>query len=91
MFLLRYMDSLDLRRTIGVATNKSERWNKFLQWVNFGGRGLIAEAARDEQRKLIKYIFPPTQGGLRRALTVYKDAVVVLRVYHQRQKWPPTA
>ena len=55
MFLLKYMDSLELRRTIGVATNKSERWNKFLQWVNFGGRGLIVEAARDEQRKLIKY------------------------------------
>ena len=22
---------------------------------------------------------------------VYKEAVVVLRVYHQRQKWPPSA
>ena len=55
IFLLKYLDSVDLRRVIGVATNKSERWNKFLRWINFGGRGLIAEVARDEQRKFIKY------------------------------------
>jgi hypothetical protein len=34
--------------------NKSEDFNRFTQWVAFGGR-LLAENDRDEQRKLIKY------------------------------------
>jgi TnpA family transposase len=55
IFLLRYIDSLDLRRAIGAATNKSELFNKYAQWVNFGGGGLVTAAARDEQRKMIKY------------------------------------
>jgi hypothetical protein len=37
------------------ATNKSEALNRFLQWVFFGGEGIIAENCRDEQRKAIKY------------------------------------
>ncbi len=34
--------------------NKSEDFNRFSQWIAFGGR-LLAENDRDEQRKLIKY------------------------------------
>jgi hypothetical protein len=44
-----------LRRLIQSATNKSERFNQFLQWVAFGGGALAAEGVRGEQRKFIKY------------------------------------
>ena len=40
---------------IQAATNKSEAFNKFVQWVCFGGEGVITENVRDEQRKFIKY------------------------------------
>jgi len=55
IFLLRYLSEIDLRRKIQAATNKSEAFNKFAQWVSFGGNGVIAENVRDEQRKVIKY------------------------------------
>jgi TnpA family transposase len=55
IFLLRYLSDPKLRRQIQRATNKSEAFNKFAQWVLFGGGGVIAENIRDEQRKIIKY------------------------------------
>ena len=55
MFLLRYISEVELRRTIQTATNKSERFNEFVQWISFGGDDVIAENIRDEQRKFIKY------------------------------------
>ena len=55
MFLLRYISEADLRQAIQSATNKSERFNEFVQWVSFGGDHVIAENVRDEQRKFIKY------------------------------------
>ena len=55
MFLLRYVAEVELRRTILAATNKSERFNEFVQWISFGTDNLIAENVRDEQRKFIKY------------------------------------
>jgi len=54
-FLLDYLSDTELRRLIQTATNKSERFNQFLQWVAFGGGALAAEGIRDEQRKFIKY------------------------------------
>ena len=54
-FLLRYLNDAELRRVIQAATNKSEAFNRFVQWLFFGGEGLIAENDRDRQRKLIKY------------------------------------
>jgi TnpA family transposase len=54
-FLLHYLSDIELRRLIQAATNKSERFNQFLQWVSFGGGALAAEGVRDEQRKFIKY------------------------------------
>ena len=53
--LLRYLSNLELRHVINTATAKSERFNKFVQWVAFGGDSVIAENVRDEQRKFIKY------------------------------------
>ena len=55
IFLLRYLSSVELRHTIQAATNKSEAFNRLVQWVCFGGDGVIAENVRDEQRKFIKY------------------------------------
>jgi TnpA family transposase len=55
MFLLRYISEPDLRQAIQSATNKSERFNEFVQWISFGGDNVIAENVRDEQRKFIKY------------------------------------
>ena len=55
IFLLRYLSDAELRRTIQAATNKSERFNQFVQWVSFGGDSVIAENTRDEQRKFVKY------------------------------------
>jgi TnpA family transposase len=55
-FLLDCLSGIELRRLIQAATNKSERFNQFLQWVSFGGGALAAEGVRDEQRKFIKYI-----------------------------------
>ncbi|ALG74229.1 hypothetical protein VY88_17950 [Azospirillum thiophilum] len=55
IFLLKFLSSLELRHLIQAATNKSELFNKYVQWVAFGESGLITEGVRDEQRKLIKY------------------------------------
>ena len=55
IFLLEYLSDVELRRLIQGATNKSERFNQFVQWVAFGGGALASEGVRDEQRKFIKY------------------------------------
>ena len=54
-FLLQYLGSTELRTLIQAATNKSEAFNGFAQWVAFGGDGTITTNDRDEQRKVIKY------------------------------------
>jgi hypothetical protein len=43
MLLLRYLSDLELRHVINTATTKSERFNKFVEWVAFGGDSVIAE------------------------------------------------
>jgi len=55
IFLLRYIDEVELRKTIQSATNKSEEFNGFAKWLFFGGEGIIAENLRHEQRKIVKY------------------------------------
>ena len=54
-FLLKYISSVELRTLIHAATNKSEAFNGFSQWIAFGGDGTISTNDRDEQRKIIKY------------------------------------
>lgn len=54
-FLLRYINDVEVRKTVQSATNKSEEFNGFSQWLMFGGEGVIAENLRHEQRKIIKY------------------------------------
>jgi len=53
IFLLRFMNDEELRRTISAATNIAEAWNGFVQWVAFGGEGVIRQNNREEQRKII--------------------------------------
>jgi len=54
-FLLQYLNDAQLRATIQAATNKSEAFNHFVQWLSFGGEGVISTNNREEQRKLIRY------------------------------------
>ena len=54
-FLLQYLADEDLRTTIHAATNKSEAFNGFVQWLAFGGEGVIRENDRLEQLKVVKY------------------------------------
>jgi TnpA family transposase len=53
-FLLNWISDLELRRIALRSMNKSEQFNRFSQWVAFGGQ-VLEENNRDEQRKLIKY------------------------------------
>lgn len=55
IFLLQYVSSVEMRHMIQAATNKSEAFNKYVDWVSFGGAGLLSQGTRDEQRKFIKY------------------------------------
>ena len=48
LFLLKYLNGLELRRTIHVATNKSEPYNDFAQLLMFGGEGAIARTSEKE-------------------------------------------
>jgi TnpA family transposase len=54
IFLLEYLTDVELRQTIHASINKSERFNKFAQWVYFAA-DTIQENVRDEQIKIIKY------------------------------------
>jgi TnpA family transposase len=55
IFLLRFVSDEEMRRTIHAATNTAEAWNGFVQWVAFGGEGVIRQNNREEQRKIIRY------------------------------------
>lgn len=53
-FLLQYIHDIELRRTISAATNKSEEFNQFTDWIAFASK-VIPENIRYEQNKVIKY------------------------------------
>lgn len=55
LFLLNYIDNVDLRQVIQSETNKSEEFNGFIKWLFFGGEGVIAQNVRHEQNKIVKY------------------------------------
>jgi len=55
IFLLQFINDEELRRTITASTNTVEAWNQFVQWVAFGGEGVIRQNNREEQRKIIRY------------------------------------
>ena len=53
-FLLDYVHEVALRELIFAATNKSEEFNQFSDWVAFASK-VIPENLRHEQSKTIKY------------------------------------
>ncbi|MEU0679932.1 Tn3 family transposase [Streptomyces albogriseolus] len=53
--LLRYLSDPALRRRVTAATNKTESFNRFSQWVGFGNRGVIADNDPVEQEKAMKF------------------------------------
>jgi len=74
MFLLRFMNDDELRRTINAATNLAEAWNGLIQWVAFGGEGVVRQNNREEQRKIIRY------NHLVANLVVFHNVVSMTRV-----------
>ncbi|MEM6802728.1 MAG: Tn3 family transposase, partial [Bacteroidota bacterium] len=54
IFLLDYIQDIELRRLIFAATNKSEEFNQFADWVAFASK-VIPENLKYEQSKIIKY------------------------------------
>ena len=54
-FLLNYINDPELRRIIQAATCKSEEFNEFINWIRFGGGGVITDNLRFSQRKIIKF------------------------------------
>jgi TnpA family transposase len=74
LFLLRFINDAELRRTINAATNIAEAWNGLIQWVAFGGDGVIRQNNREEQRKIIRY------NHLVANLVVFHNVVSMTRV-----------
>ena len=54
-FLMEYIHSAKLRAKVQGATNKSESFNAFVQWLAFGNMGVLRTNDREELRKRIKY------------------------------------
>ena len=54
-FLMEYIHDAKLRATVQGATNKSESFNAFVQWLAFGDMGILRTNNREELRKRIKY------------------------------------
>lgn len=53
--LLRFLSDPALRRRVTAATNKTEAFNGFSQWIGFGNRGVIADNDPVEQEKAMKF------------------------------------
>ena len=53
IFLLRFINDEELRRTITATTNIAEAWNGFVQWVAFGGEGVIRQNNRRVTAKFV--------------------------------------
>jgi TnpA family transposase len=54
LFLLRFISSVEIRRTIRAETTKIEAYNDFLDWISFGGP-VIKSSDPVEQEKHLKY------------------------------------
>lgn len=54
LFLLRFVSSTEVRRTIRAETTKVETFNDFLDWISFGGP-VVKSGDPVEQEKQLKY------------------------------------
>lgn len=55
LFLLDYVSESSLRRQIQAATTKIESYNRFSQWIFFGGEEMMTSRDPVEYEKRIKY------------------------------------
>ena len=55
IFLLNYINDIELRRVIHAATCKSEEFNNFIDWVAFGHDGTITDNLHGAQKKIINF------------------------------------
>jgi len=55
LFLLEYISDAPLRQSIQAATTKIESYHNFLDWITFGGDGIVKPRDPVEQEKRIKY------------------------------------
>lgn len=56
LFLLEYISDPHLRQYIQTATTKIESYHNFLDWIAFGGHGILTPRDPVEQEKRIKYM-----------------------------------
>ena len=56
ILLLKYLSSMELRQEIRATTTIVERYNDFLDWIDFGGDGVLRSRDPVEQEKRIKYL-----------------------------------
>lgn len=78
-FLLLYLADPEMRAMIQAATNKSESFNRLVQWLAFGGEQIIASNDRAAQRKIIKY------NHLVANCTIFYNVVVMSQVLWELQ------
>ena len=52
IFLLNYINDPEVRQMIQAATCKSEEFNQFIDWISFGGGGVISDNMRANQKKI---------------------------------------
>lgn len=55
IFLLNYINDIELRRVIHAATCKSEEFNNFIDWVAFEHEGTIENNLQGIQKKIINF------------------------------------
>lgn len=55
LFLLEYISDASLRQSIQAATTKIESYHRFLDWLTFGGDGIVKPRDPVEQEKRIQY------------------------------------
>ncbi|QIV96013.1 TnpA family transposase [Allofrancisella inopinata] len=55
IYLLDFMNDIELRQKVTDTTNKAESYNKLSDWIRFGSKKLVATNNPDEMEKSIKY------------------------------------
>jgi TnpA family transposase len=53
VYLLRWIDDYELRRTVTCEANKGEHFHEFAAHLNFGSRGVLRTNSRAEQEKTV--------------------------------------
>ncbi|MFD9504946.1 Tn3 family transposase [Streptomyces sp. NPDC060035] len=90
-----YLSDPALRRRVTAATNKTESFNGFSQWIGFGNRGVIADNDPVEQEKAMKFNALLTNDLLTELVAEFpqvSDLVAeasLSRPWRHRETWQP--